>query len=77
MVLTFSVLLLMAGSSSRTFVEKIGQPLGAVFSGGSNPAAGEPRDVDIDQMRRLIQQGQLSDHEALYYEKIKSEADKH
>ncbi|KPK77733.1 MAG: hypothetical protein AMJ79_02230, partial [Phycisphaerae bacterium SM23_30] len=76
MVLTFSVVLLMAGSSSRTFVQKIRQPLGAVLSGGSNPAAGEPRDVDIDHLRRLIQQGHLSDHEALYYEKIKAEADK-
>jgi hypothetical protein len=31
--------------------------------------AGEPRDVDLEEIRRLIREGKLSDHEAEYYKK--------
>ena len=30
-------------------------------------AAGKARDVDIEKVRRLIRQGYLSDHEAMFY----------
>jgi hypothetical protein len=29
--------------------------------------AGQPRDADIETIKRLIRQGELSDHEALFY----------
>lgn len=32
-----------------------------------SPTAGEPRDVDAQQIRRLIERGLLSDREALHY----------
>jgi len=30
-------------------------------------SAGTPRDADLSGIRRMIEQGQLSDHEALFY----------
>ena len=31
---------------------------------------GTVRDVDVDQVKRLIQEGRLSDHEARHYRKL-------
>ena len=35
-------------------------------------AAGQPRDVDLDRIQRMIRAGQLSDHEALFYKETAS-----
>jgi len=40
---------------------------------GAAPSTGEPRDVDEEKIRRMIQQKQLSEHEAEFYRKIPSE----
>jgi len=34
---------------------------------GADSVAGQPRDVDLDAVRRMIRRGELSDHEAAYY----------
>ncbi len=33
-------------------------------------AAGRPRDVDMDRLLDLLNQGRLSDHEALFYRRL-------
>lgn len=43
---------------------------GATATGG----AGRARDVDMERLRRLLRQGYLSDHEALYYRPCDPEA---
>jgi len=35
------------------------------------PSAGQPRDLDLRRIRRLIEDRRLSDHEALHYRKLK------
>lgn len=48
-------------------LDKAHRPL-APDAGVSPPGrAGRPRDVDLDKVRRLIEQRSLSDHEAAYY----------
>jgi hypothetical protein len=44
----------------------------AYFAGptGSVSASGEPRDVDLQRIRTLIEQKKLSDQEAEFYEKV-------
>ncbi len=42
-----------------------GTPIPGTASGSA--LAGEPRDVDVDLLRRRLIRGELSDHEALYY----------
>ncbi len=43
-------------------------PAAGPGAAGPGPAlAGRPRDVDTVLIRRLILEGRLSDHEALYY----------
>jgi hypothetical protein len=34
------------------------------------PSAGQPRDVDLQQIRTMIRENKLSDHEANYYQKL-------
>jgi polyferredoxin len=45
-------------------------PRSAVSRPRATGAAGEPRDVDMTRLREMIEQGRLSDREALYYEKV-------
>ncbi len=42
-----------------------GAPIPGAASGSA--LAGEPRDVNVDLLRRRLIRGELSDHEALYY----------
>ena len=44
-------------------------PGGIEYRSALISSAGKPRDVDIRRIRSMIQQGKLSDHEALFYEK--------
>ena len=39
-------------------------------AGGALPGTGRPRDVDLPRLQRLIDQRQLSDHEARYYRPV-------
>jgi hypothetical protein len=39
-------------------------------SAKTQPAGGEPRDVDLQRIRKMIEQNMLSDHEAEFYKKI-------
>ena len=41
-------------------------PGDATFS----PTAGEPRDLDLEQIQRLLRSKDLSDREALHYERL-------
>jgi Na+-translocating ferredoxin:NAD+ oxidoreductase RnfG subunit len=65
-VLTVAVLV--SGVSVRRFLEVIPggfeQPAVAAVSGG------EPRDVDLQRIETMIQQGRLSDKEAEFYKKV-------
>jgi hypothetical protein len=42
-------------------------PKPGVTAAGGSELAGEPRDVDVDLLRRRILSGELSDREALFY----------
>ena len=35
-----------------------------------SPTAGEPRDLDLEQIKRLLRSRDLSDREALHYERL-------
>ncbi|MHC4164633.1 MAG: hypothetical protein ACYSUM_21140 [Planctomycetota bacterium] len=44
-------------------------PGDATFS----PTAGEPRDLDLEQIKRLLRSRDLSDREALHYERLEDD----
>jgi hypothetical protein len=52
-----------AGDVVSRAVKASGAPNATGFLPG---VAGEARDVDVERLERLIRQGHLSDHEALY-----------
>jgi hypothetical protein len=60
-IIVFAMLHVSFRSTSQVMEETVPSSAQAV------PTAGRPRDVDIQQIQRLIDQGKLSDHEALYY----------
>ena len=39
-------------------------------AGGESELPGEPRDVDVDLLRRKLLEGELSDREALYWRRL-------
>jgi len=45
-------------------------PAGFGQSAKTQPAGGEPRDVDLQRIRKMIEQNRLSDREAEFYKKI-------
>ena len=53
--------------SADRFLEVIGTDLGA---GITSASGGQPRDVDLQRVRRMIDQRRLSDKEADYYRQI-------
>jgi len=55
--------LLVAGLS----VHRCGERLLATGEPAAAGAGGQPRDVDLAEIRRLIREGALSDREALFY----------
>jgi hypothetical protein len=66
----FSVLAAAAAFAARTISETV--RVSGWEAGGEAPAAGtagQPRDVDLEKIRRLIGEGHLSNHEALFYAK--------
>ncbi len=65
-VLTVAVLV--SGVSVRRFLEVI--PAGFEQPAVSAASGGEPRDVDMQRIRTMIQQGRLSDQEAEFYKKV-------
>jgi len=38
-----------------------------------SPAAGEPRDLDLERIKRLLRSRDLSDREALHYERVEED----
>ena len=38
-----------------------------------SPAAGEPRDLDLEQIKRLMRSRDLSDREALHYKRVEED----
>ena len=46
-------------------------PADATFS----PTAGEPRDLDLEEIRRLLRSRDLSDREALHYRRLEQGGD--
>ena len=66
------VVLVVAVFVSTVSVNRFLQAIPAGFgqSAKTQPAGGEPRDVDLQRIRTMIRQNQLSDHEAEFYKKI-------
>jgi predicted membrane-bound spermidine synthase/Na+-translocating ferredoxin:NAD+ oxidoreductase RnfG subunit len=69
--LLFSVLCLLffvsAVSLSR-FMQVV--PMGSDYSAALAPSGGQPRDVDMQRIRTLLEQKRLSDREAEFYKKV-------
>lgn len=65
-VITAAVLV--SGVSVRRFLEVI--PAGFEQPAVSAASGGEPRDVDLQRIETMIQQGRLSDKEAEFYKKV-------
>jgi len=59
--------ILISGISIRRFLQVV--PTGSDYSAKFVSSGGQPRDVDLQQIRKLIEQNRLSDHEADYYKK--------
>ena len=60
--------ILISTVSVSRFSQVIGTDIGK--SAGTQSAGGEPRDVDLQRIRTMIEQNRLSDHEAEFYKKI-------
>jgi hypothetical protein len=61
------IALFIAGVVFQEFSESL--PATSAAPAVSSRAIGQPRDVDIDKIRQMIQQGELSDKEAQFYKK--------
>jgi len=69
--LLFSVLCLLffvSAVSIRRFMQVV--PMGRDYSAALTPSGGQPRDVDMQRIRTLIEQKRLSDQEAEFYNKV-------
>ncbi|MHC4085352.1 MAG: 4Fe-4S binding protein [Planctomycetota bacterium] len=62
------VAVLVTTVSVNRFLQVIGAGIGQ--SAGTQPAGGEPRDVDLQRIRTMIEQNRLSDREAEFYKKV-------
>jgi Na+-translocating ferredoxin:NAD+ oxidoreductase RnfG subunit len=64
--------LLIAALVSTVSVSRFLQVIGAGIgqSAGTQSAGGEPRDVDLQRIRTMIEQNRLSDREAEFYKKV-------
>ena len=64
--------LIVAALVSTASVSRFLQVIPAGFAHPTTPvsAGGEPRDVDLQRIRKMIQQGKLSDEEAEFYKKV-------
>jgi polyferredoxin len=60
--------ILVSTVSVSRFSQVIGTGIGK--SAGTQSAGGEPRDVDLQRIRTMIEQNKLSDHEAEFYKKV-------
>jgi len=54
--------------SVRRFLQVV--PMGRDYSAALTPSGGQPRDVDMQRIRTLIEQKRLSDQEAEFYNKV-------
>ncbi len=61
------IALFVAGVAFQEFSDSL--PASSAAPAVSAQSAGEPRDVDIEKIRRMIRQGKLSDKEAQFYKK--------
>ncbi len=59
---------LVSAVSVRRFLQVV--PAGGDYSAKFVSSGGQPRDVDVQQIRKLIEQNRLSDHEAEYYKRV-------
>ena len=64
----FIIAILVSTVSVNRFLQVI--PLGSDYSTAFVPSGGQPRDVDLQRVRTMIEQKKLSDREAEYYKKI-------
>jgi hypothetical protein len=62
------VAVLVSTVSVSRFLQVIGADIGK--SAGIQSAGGEPRDVDSQRIRTMIEQNRLSDREAEFYKKV-------
>ena len=62
------VAVLVSTVSVSRFLQVIGADIGK--SAGTQSAGGEPRDVDLQRIRTMIEQNRLSDREAEFYKKV-------
>ena len=62
------VAVLVSTVSVSRFLQVI--PAGIGKSAGTQSAGGEPRDVDLQRIRTMIEQNRLSDREAEFYKKV-------
>jgi hypothetical protein len=60
--------ILISTVSVSRFSKVIGADIGK--SAGTQSAGGEPRDVDLQRIRTMIEQNRLSGHEAEFYKKV-------
>ncbi len=60
--------ILISTVSVSRFSQVIGAGIGT--SAGTQPTGGEPRDVDLQRIRTMIEQNKLSDREAEFYKKV-------
>jgi hypothetical protein len=49
--------------------------MGSDYSAVLAPSGGQPRDIDMQRVRTLIEQKKLSDQEAEFYKKLERVAD--
>jgi len=68
-VLVIIAAVFICGASLDKFMDAI--PASADAETFIHPSAGEVRDVDIEKIKEMIRQNQLSDEEALFYEKTR------
>ncbi len=62
------VAILVSTVSVNRFLQVIGAGIGK--SAGTQSAGGEPRDIDLQRIRTMIEQNRLSDREAEFYKKV-------
>jgi NosR/NirI family nitrous oxide reductase transcriptional regulator len=60
--------ILISGISIRRFLRVV--PTGSDYLAKFVSSGGQPRDVDVQHIRKLIEQNRLSDHEADYYKRV-------
>ena len=61
---------LFAGAIAAVSLAEGARLLSGAGASRVDPVAGEPRDVDMERLRRLLRTRALSEHEALHYRRM-------